>query len=69
MKLRLEDDSMSCGKVEPCPKIWGIEGDDEWVFVQGKRLTAEESDLFAAVPPDEVVTKYPRASMRTWAAD
>jgi hypothetical protein len=68
MRLRLEADPLSCGKPDPCPKIWGVDGDEEWVFVQGKLPTAEERALFH-LPEDEAVVKYPRASMRTWAAD
>jgi hypothetical protein len=67
MKLRLEDDPVGCGKPDPCPKLWSVEGDSEWVFVQGKLPTAEERELFD-LPPDEAVVKYPRAPMRSWAA-
>ncbi|MDB5066326.1 MAG: hypothetical protein JWM18_2760 [Chloroflexi bacterium] len=68
MKLRIEEDPTSCGRVDPCPKILSIEGDDEWLFVQGKRPGPEEMALFH-LPDDENVVKYPRRSMRNWAAN
>jgi hypothetical protein len=68
MELRIEEDPSDCTTYDPCPKILGIEEDDEWVFVQGKRPTLEERQLFR-LPDDEAVVKYPRQSMRNWAAN
>jgi hypothetical protein len=68
MNLQIEEDPHGCTRFDPCPKIFGIEGDDEWVFVQGKRPTPEERALFH-LPDDEIVLKYPRRSMRNWAAN
>jgi hypothetical protein len=66
MVLRLEADPWACGKVSPCPKIWGTDDHSE-VLVQGKVPTLEEQEQFHR-PDEEAVVKYPRASMRTWAA-
>jgi hypothetical protein len=66
MVLRLEADPWGCGKVNPCPKIWGTD-DHSQVLVQGKVPTLEEQEQFHR-PDEEAVVKYPRASMRTWAA-
>jgi hypothetical protein len=66
MVLRLEADPWACGKVNPCPKIWGTEDHSE-VLVQGKVPTLEEQEQFHR-HDEEAVVKYPRASMRTWAA-
>ncbi len=68
MERRIEEDPCACTTYDPCPKILGVEGDDEWLFVQGKRPPLEEEALFR-LPDDEAVVKYPRRSMRNWAAN
>jgi hypothetical protein len=49
-----------------CPKILLIEGDDEWVFVVGKRPSERERAL-VSMAQDEDMVKYPRRSLLVWA--
>jgi hypothetical protein len=49
-----------------CPKILLIEGDDEWVFVVGKRPSERERSL-VSMAQDEDMVKYPRRSLLVWA--
>jgi hypothetical protein len=67
MSLRLEDDMDSCGKNQPCPKIWSDLNDPDGVFIQGKDATARIREE-ALIPDDEVVTRYPRGRLLDWAA-
>lgn len=66
MDLRLEADPMGCGKLGPCPKIWGSDDLDE-VLVQGRRAPAEHR---AGMPiaADEDVVAFPRQALLDWAA-
>ncbi|MDB5068551.1 MAG: hypothetical protein JWM18_4985 [Chloroflexi bacterium] len=66
MVLRLEADPLGMWQGHPCPKIWGTDDHSE-VLVQGRVPTLEEQEQFHR-PDEEAVVKYPRASMRTWAA-
>lgn len=66
MKLRLEADPMGCGKLGPCPKIWGTDDGAE-VLVQGRRATpAHRGQL--VLPDDEDVVAFPREALLEWAA-
>jgi hypothetical protein len=66
MELRLEADPMACGKVGPCPKIWGT-SDDAEVLVQGKRARpAYRAQIL--LPEDEDVVAFPRRALLDWAA-
>jgi hypothetical protein len=66
MELRLEADPMGCGKVGPCPKIWGTD-DESQVLVQGTRATlAERAQL--VLPAGEEVVSFPRQALLEWAA-
>ena len=66
MELRLEADPMGCGKLGPCPKIWGTEDLGE-VLVQGRRA-APELRARMVVSDDEDVVAFPRQALLEWAA-
>jgi hypothetical protein len=61
--VRVEETACYCGN---CPKILLIEGDDEWVFVVGKRPSERERSL-VSMAQDEDMVKYPRRSLLVWA--
>ena len=66
MDLRLEADPMGCGKLGPCPKIWGSDDLNE-VLVQGRRA-APDHRARMAVAEDEDVVAFPREVLLAWAA-
>jgi hypothetical protein len=66
MELRLEDDPMNCGKLRPCPKLWGTDDPAE-VLVQGKRPSPAQRDQLT-LPDDDDVVSYPRQALLDWAA-
>jgi hypothetical protein len=66
MDLRLEADPMGCGKLGPCPKIWGSDDLDE-VLVQGRRA-APHHRAGLPVDDDEDVVAFPREALLEWAA-
>jgi hypothetical protein len=66
MDLRLEADPMGCGKLGPCPKIWGSEDLDE-VLVQGRRATPDHLAQMAVAEGEDVVA-FPREALLAWAA-
>jgi hypothetical protein len=57
MELRLEDDPTNCGKLRPCPKIWGTDDPAE-VLDQGRRPSPAQRDRLV-LPDDDVVVSYP----------
>jgi hypothetical protein len=66
MDLRLEADPMGCGKLGPCPKIWGSDDLDE-VLVQGLRA-APGHRAEMTIADDEDVVAFPRQALLEWAA-
>ena len=66
MDLRLEADPMGCGKLGPCPKIWGSDDLDE-VLVQGRRAAPGHRRLMT-VAEDEDVVAFPRQELLAWAS-
>jgi hypothetical protein len=65
MELRLEDDPTNCGKLRPCPRIWGTDDPAE-VLVQGKRPSPAQRDRL--VLRDDDVVSYTRQALLDWAA-
>jgi hypothetical protein len=65
MELRLEADPMDCGKLGPCPKIWGTDDRGE-VLIQGSRA-APEHRAQMVVSDDEDVVAFPRQALLEWA--
>jgi hypothetical protein len=65
--LRLAADRMGYRGPDPRSKIWGIEGDEECIFLRGKRFAAGQQAEIDP-PDDEDVITFSRPVLLEWAA-